>query len=490
MSLQSSVELWSGNVSDKNQALQLLWIVDIVKFWAEYTYKPMIAACLARLKAQVDRRAEVPLKETLWQSHIPLNKETTPWFFHPADLARHRKSQAHNSSLSVDSRPKLKPKSFSDQHSPGSPETAPNQILHRRPTLDEQQIDDFTWLRDRDPGVSDLLVIRIGREGKIDKPLVLLDCTDSSSSWAAYFGKTLSHAGVDVGPIKGPGGVYLLRKYRGFFSSDHQFCAIMPLEPRLYQAQRRKPNESTIFGPLEKLLDLDGFYRIYGHECNSHLDRKRPQMKEHLHEVSDEEEMEGEQDEDEEEEEEEEGEEDDDEEEEEEWEEGEEEGEEEEDEEEEDEVEEDEGNIDDNDVQPTTDKDEPNIAERLGQYLENVHRAWERHKWPDEKRQILTFARVALRLQSARIKAYNVKDGGLYSQGDELPSDWITPVKGFGKSFLLVERTERRRSSISESADDQSYKGFDMEQTLVGSGDEEEKAARKLRYNFKSFSVE
>ena len=82
-----------------------------------------------------------------------------------------------------------------------------------------------------------------------------------------------------------------------------------------------------------------------------------------------------------------------------------------------------------------------------------------------------------------------MKDGRLYSQGDELPSDWITPVKDFGKSFLLVERTEKRRSSISESGDDQSYKGFDMEQTLVGSGDEEEKAARKLRYSFNSFSV-
>ena len=167
----------------------------------------------------------------------------------------------------------------------------------------------------------------------------------------------------------------------------------------------------------------------------------------------------------------------------------EEEDEEEEGEEEEDEEEEDEGGIHDDDVEPTTDKDELNIPEKLDQRLENVHRAWKSHKWPNEKSKILTFARVAFRLQSARIKAYNVKDGEMYSQGDEVPIDWMTPVKGFGKSFLLVKR-KQRWSSISKSADDQSYKSFDMEQTVVGSGDEGKKAMGKLPYNLKSFGVE
>ena len=430
MSLQCSVELWSGNVSDKNRALQLLWIVDIVKFWAEYTYKPMIGACLARLKAQVDKHDEVPLEETLWKSHIPLNKEKTPWFFHLANLPHHDRNQPHNSSSSGDSRPKLKFKSLSDQCSPLSPETAPNQILHRRPTFNAQLINAFTWLQDSDPGHGDLLIIRIGREGEIDKPLVLLDSTTNNNS-AQYSAKVLSHAGVDVGLIKGKRGVYLLRNHPDFFSSNHQFCAILPLEPKADQDQRQKSNKSSIFEPLEKLFDLDGLYRIYDqasdeeHNAESYQGSDNNDTSDDEADTSSDDDVSGDY---------------------------------EEEEEEEEEEMEHEVNIDDN-VEPTTDDYELDIPQK--QCFENLHNTWERHEWPDEKREIhQTFARVAIRLDLARQEAYNVKDGNMYSQGDELPIDWMTPVKLFGKSF-----------------------------SLVGSADEGKKAVRELGCNFKSFGI-
>ena len=98
---KSIVELWSGNVSDKNKSLQLHWIVDIIKFWAEYTYKHMIGACLSRINPQTDNEDdEVPLGETSWKYHIVLNKENTPWFFHHAKCPRDDKNLPANS-LSV-----------------------------------------------------------------------------------------------------------------------------------------------------------------------------------------------------------------------------------------------------------------------------------------------------------------------------------------------------------------------------------------------------
>ena len=65
----------------------------------------------------------------------------------------------------------------------------------------------------------------------------------------------------------------------------------------------------------------------------------------------------------------------------------------------------------------------------------------------------------------------------------------MTPVESFGMSFLLVERTEKRGSLNSESADNESYNGSDTEQTLVDSGDEGKKAVSKLGEKFKSLGV-
>ena len=161
--------------------------------------------------------------------------------------------------------------------------------MHRTLTLNEQQIDDFTWLQDNDPGDGDLLVIRVGREGRIDKPFVLLDCTINQNT-ARYSDMVLSHAGIDIGLIKdGVGVIYLIQEHCGLFTSDHQLCAILPLEPKVYESQRQKSNESSIFEPLGDLLDFESLYRIYDLECNSHEDCRKPRMKEPSDEAGDEE---------------------------------------------------------------------------------------------------------------------------------------------------------------------------------------------------------
>ena len=343
--------------------------------------------------------------------------------------------------------------------------------MQRTLTLNERQIDDFTWLEDIDPGYGDLLVVRIGREGKIDKPFVLLDCTINQNT-ARYSDMVLSHAGVDIGLIKGRrGGIHLFQKHCGLFSSDHQFCAILPLQPKEYEYQRQRSNKSSIFEPLEELFDLEGLYRIFDLECVSRDDCKKPQMKDPSNEASDEEKNiksyqegcdkstsndkantgnghdnssdgvgrekekgEGQK---------------------------------------EEEDESDNDGEDDDDDEPDTAEDEFDIQEKWNQLLDDIQKAWKCHKWPDEKRQIRTFARIAVRLQQAQKKAYNVEDGKIYRhQVGEVPRDWMTLVKEFGESFFHVKRTEKRSSFSKESADDQSINNSDAEQTLGGSGDE------------------
>ena len=436
----------------------------------------MIGACLARLKAEVNKPEEVPLDETLWKSHIALNEKNTPWFFRLANL-HYNRSPPHNSSSSGDSRPKLKPKSLSDQCSPLSPETAPAQILHRTLTLDEQEIDNFTWLQDRDVGNGDLLVIRVGREGKVDKPLVLLDCTVNRNT-AQYSDMVIPHAGVDVGLLRnGIGVIYLLREHYALFSSDLQFCAILPLEPRVYQGQRLKSNKSSIFEPLEELLDIEGLYRIYYLECISHKDHKKPLMikagdeehntksyEEDCDKITSNEKLNtgnrhdgsrddigGKK-------------------------------------EKEERQNEEEDEKDNDYYEPTDDEDEYHIQAKWDDHIEDIQKAWNRHNWPDEKKQIRTFARIALRLQQARKKAYNLKDGEIYPyQAGDIPIDWMTPVKDFGESFFRVERMDKQSSLNKTPADSQSYKDSNSDQTLESSSHDRTNGFKDLRSKYFGF---
>ena len=444
----------------------------------------MVGACLALIKAHLYKQDELTLEETLWKFHITLNEENTPWFFHPVNSPRNKMSQRDSSSSGYN-RPKLRFKSLSERCSPWSSETVPNQVLHRRPTLNEQQIDGFTWLLDRDPKNGNLLIIRLGREGKLDRPLILLDFEmfSRSKKRAQYSGRVPSRKGVDVGLIKGEGGIYLLQEHRSLFSSDHQFCAILPLESEAYQDLRRKSNKSSIFEPLEELLDLDGLYRIIDLECISHAACRRPQMKIYSNEESDEEDSAGSRQESDEEdstgsrkesdEEDETGshegdcaEETSD-----------------------DEVDQSSNYVESGDNVEDEEKAETDISKKWEHYLEHVHKAWERHKWPSEKHQILTFARIALKLETAEIKAYKANLDKMYSQVCELPIDCMTPVKGFRKSFLLIEGKEKRGPLVSKSTDNQSNDDYETEQKLVDSGDEGKKDVSKLGGKFKSLGV-
>ena len=250
--------------------------------------------------------------------------------------------------------------------------------------------------------------------------------------------------------------------------------------PATYRGQRRKPKKSSIFGLLEKLLDLDGLYRLYELECSSCGDCRRLQVNNRSNETrdgedsaenyggscdedlsDDEEDIRSDdgggsdyvEEEEEEEEEHDKGH-----------------GDDEEEEEEDDDDVGDGGDDDGRDNDGRDDYDANDRSRKRYQLIENVHKCWRRHKWPKEKDRILEFARIALRLDSATTIAYEVKESSVVGRSEELPVSLMTPVREFGKSFLLVERTEKRSSLFSESLDNQSYVNSDTERTLVGFG--------------------
>ena len=82
---QPMVLLWTGKITDKHRAFQLLYNIDIIRFWAECTYKPIICTCLRRSEELRLRKTLAPLEDTIWGSQITMNKANTPWLFYRRD---------------------------------------------------------------------------------------------------------------------------------------------------------------------------------------------------------------------------------------------------------------------------------------------------------------------------------------------------------------------------------------------------------------------
>ncbi len=127
------------------------------------------------------------------------------------------------------------------------------------------ELHNYVWLLDRDPGGTDLLVIRVDREGNVLKPLVVFD----SDRWDhPQFRSLLRHewsrrdSDVEIKFILDPYEEHYMHgltfNYLTFFTRPRiQFCAILPLDRGRYKRQRAKMNEQdNIFSSFERLLDI------------------------------------------------------------------------------------------------------------------------------------------------------------------------------------------------------------------------------------------
>lgn len=76
------VSLWDGKVADEQKAFQLLHIMDIIRFWAESVYKPIVCTCLRRVEAIRLENAPSSLEDTLWDSQAKIDEDNPAWLFH------------------------------------------------------------------------------------------------------------------------------------------------------------------------------------------------------------------------------------------------------------------------------------------------------------------------------------------------------------------------------------------------------------------------
>ena len=288
------VLLWSGQSASSDGALQLLYIIDIIRFWAEHTYKPTIGTCLSRLQAIKAGRPSIPFEDTLWKSRIAINETNTPWLFHQQNLSK--ASSTFRSSFNDLGIPQVEAPSHrrsSDQphldhdYSPTSRQSS-GRINQRNLTpIGERyiipEIENYNWILDRDPGLCDLLLIRIDRNGKIRRPIILFDSVDWKDKWDEpnfqfILADEMQRHNPDILPrftMDKRGCNYLWNCGRSKFPyirSDTQFCAIIPLDLAKYDRQQPKPDECQLFEPLESLLDIPALLseidRAYGQWCS------------------------------------------------------------------------------------------------------------------------------------------------------------------------------------------------------------------------------
>ena len=83
---QILTELWDGQLREHEDALQLLYIMDMVAIWAEYTYKPSVCLCLRKLEALVKgetAQGSSNLENEPWLGKLELNRVNFPWLLNP-----------------------------------------------------------------------------------------------------------------------------------------------------------------------------------------------------------------------------------------------------------------------------------------------------------------------------------------------------------------------------------------------------------------------
>ena len=167
-----------GSSKDEQSAIQLLSIVELIRFWVDYTYKPLIGTCISRLEAIKAGTQPTPLDSTLWNLRIPIDKEQTPWFFSQRRLKVSSIPIGSTDNLEIPPHGRRRGHSASSRQSL-QPENQPSPRRdHRSPTPAGEQFvmpekDDFNWLLDRDPGEEDLILIRVSETGKIMRPVII-----------------------------------------------------------------------------------------------------------------------------------------------------------------------------------------------------------------------------------------------------------------------------------------------------------------------------
>ena len=275
--LQPMVLLWTGEITDKHKAFQLLYIIDIIRFWAEYTYKPIVCTCLRRLDELRQGRPPAPLEHTIWDSQITINEVNTPWLFYRrnADEATFNDERAASTGTTLDgylSPPSKAQRPSIDQS--GSPSRRPANTKRLNDQVTKKSIpvvpasEEYNWLLDRSICTNDHVVIRIDRQGRRLRPLILFDDTkwQIENTQDISCMNILEQERLRYTPDVRTGFTCDERSSKYLWScspstlshiyEDTQFCAIIPLNRKAYGKQPVKDVEEQLFEPIEALLHV------------------------------------------------------------------------------------------------------------------------------------------------------------------------------------------------------------------------------------------
>ena len=272
------VLLWTGKITDKHRAFQLLYIIDIIRFWAECTYKPIICTCLRRLEELRLRTDPAPLVDTIWDSQITMNEVNTPWLFYRrnADEAAFNDAGTASTGTTLDGhlsppssktqRPSIR-QSRSPSRKPPNTKSSNGQATKNSVTVIAAS-EEYNWLLDRTICANDHVMIRIDRQGRMLRPFILFDDTkwqientqDSKCKMILEQERLRYQPNVRTGFICDTQSRKYLwscaRSTLNYTYEGTQFCAIAPLNKMAYGKQPVKNVEEQLFEPIEALLHV------------------------------------------------------------------------------------------------------------------------------------------------------------------------------------------------------------------------------------------
>ena len=272
------VLLWTGKITDKHKAFQLLYNIDIIRFWAECTYKPIICTCLRRLEELRLRKTPAPLEKTIWDSQITINEANTPWLFHRRDADEATFNDAGTASTGTPLGGYLSPPSSKAQRPPIDQSVSPSRKPSNRKSSNGQTTktsipvipasEEYNWLLDRSISTHDHVMIRIDKRGHILRPFILFDDTEwqIENTQDPKCKMILEQERLRYTPDVRTGFTCDKRsgKYRwscrrttlDYIYESTQFCAIIPLNKTEYCYQPVKNVEQQLFEPIEALLHV------------------------------------------------------------------------------------------------------------------------------------------------------------------------------------------------------------------------------------------
>jgi hypothetical protein len=304
----------------EEKALQLLYIVDMIAIWAEYSYKPSICSCLRNLIALMDgkgppdpaansrvqklelNRANFPwLLNPDWNTYLPEQvDDTNPQFSSERLLRQGRLSQPNTTEISKDRSARLLLQKPNSNRSTRSLSQSPNRgrsdeplsrhlspstyAMMRSPSQNltesmskqisstsskvayiNPDLDNYIWIQDKDPGFTNILVLKIDQRGNLMKPTVVFDShhwQDQEFSQLVSHESFRWHSDVDTKFLFDREQRHYLRKLIHEFLIDAtgpgiQFCAIFPLDEDQYRNSCRDISENDdMFRPIEALLNI------------------------------------------------------------------------------------------------------------------------------------------------------------------------------------------------------------------------------------------